>query len=160
MPRNVVIASQPGGIAFRMARTSAFRIAAAAVLLMAMCLMVRAADEADVWPDEALTIAQIWGWSSISHVLPDRPCGESQIASISEVWDGFYAIEVTPPLYYFLLNRWAWIFGDGEMALRWFSMLCMLGALAVWMTIVRRAGGPVAGITAGLLLASISQREE
>lgn len=43
--------------------------------------------------------------------------------------------DVHPPLYYFLLSAWVWLFGDGEVAARAPSLLGCLGALGVlwWM---------------------------
>lgn len=50
----------------------------------------------------------------------------------------YTAADVHPPLYYLLLQAWANMFGHGEVALRSFTVVAMLGALGVGFAFVRR----------------------
>jgi uncharacterized membrane protein len=51
------------------------------------------------------------------------------------------ALDTHPPLYYLLLKGWAGLFGWGELALRSLSVLCMGGAAALGILLVRRLFG-------------------
>src|SRR5262249_29902742 len=63
------------------------------------------------------------------------------------------SVDIHPPLYYWLLSVWAVPFGQGEVALRGFSVL--LGTLMVWATwgVGRMLTGPAVGLAAAALLA-------
>ena len=62
-------------------------------------------------------------------------------------------MDIHPPLYYWLLSLWAVPFGQGEAALRGFSVV--LGTLMVWATwgLGRALGGRAVGLAAAALLA-------
>lgn len=90
-------------------------------------------SEWSIWFDEAFSVALI--------NVPPRELIE------------LTAADVHPPLYYLLLQAWAALFGDSETALRSFSALCMVGAMAVGFGFVRRCFGTKAAyITLPFLL--------
>lgn len=63
--------------------------------------------------------------------------------------------DTNPPLYYAVLWAWTRVFGDGEAAVRWPSVLASALAGAVLYTLARRAGGRFAAWCAsGLFLVS------
>jgi len=63
------------------------------------------------------------------------------------------SVDIHPPLYYWLLSLWCLPFGQGEIALRGFSVL--LGTAIVWVTwrLGRALAGPAVGLAAAGLLA-------
>ena len=61
--------------------------------------------------------------------------------------------DVHPPLYYYLLKASLWILPDTEFGLRFVSVLCSLGALAVMMNFVYWRWGHRAACYVGLLVA-------
>ena len=70
-----------------------------------------------------LTGQSLWYDEGVSAYMTPRTFAE--IASATSV-------DIHPPLYYWLLSLWAVPFGQGEAALRGFSVL--LGTLMVWVT--------------------------
>ena len=91
-----------------------------------------------------LTGQSLWYDEGVSAYMTPRSFAE--IASATSV-------DIHPPLYYWLLSLWAVPFGQGEVALRGFSVL--LGTLMVWATcgLGRALGGRAVGLAAGALLA-------
>ncbi|HZO33140.1 MAG TPA: glycosyltransferase family 39 protein [Chloroflexota bacterium] len=91
-----------------------------------------------------LTGQSLWYDEGVSAYMTPRSFAE--IASATSV-------DIHPPLYYWLLSLWAMPFGQGEVALRGFSVL--LGTLMVWATcgLGRALGGRAVGLAAGALLA-------
>lgn len=63
------------------------------------------------------------------------------------------AQDIHPPLYYALLGGWSWLVGPAPVALRHFSVLTGLLAVALAYLVGRRLGGRRAGLLAALLLA-------
>ena len=57
-----------------------------------------------------------------------------------------------PPLYYFLLNGWMRLFGQGDVAVRALSGVCSLAVLPAAWWVGRRVGGKRAGWAATILL--------
>ncbi|HXV95357.1 MAG TPA: hypothetical protein VD695_02325 [Gaiellaceae bacterium] len=78
-------------------------------------------------------------------LISARPLGEVLAASLSD--QGF------APLH-FVLAHAVLILAASPAALRWLSVAFALGAVALCCDIGRRLGGPIAGITAGLLAAT------
>jgi mannosyltransferase len=81
-----------------------------AVLLVAAALRTYRLDEQSLWYDEG-----------VSAFMTTR--GPVEIARAA-------ALDIHPPLYYWLLSAWAVPFGSGEIALRGFSVL--FGTATVW----------------------------
>ena len=98
-----------------------------------------------------LTGQSLWYDEGVSAYMTPRTFAE--IASAT-------AVDIHPPLYYWLLSVWAVPFGQGEAALRGFSVL--LGTLMVWATwgLGRALGGRAVGLAAGALLAASSSWAE
>ncbi len=74
-----------------------------------------------------------------------RPLGEVLTATLGD--QGF------APLHYVLVHT-AFVFDASSTSLRWLSVILALGAVGLCFDLGRRLGGPVAGITAALLVAS------
>jgi 4-amino-4-deoxy-L-arabinose transferase-like glycosyltransferase len=91
-----------------------------------------------------LTGQSLWYDEGVSAYMTPRSFAEIARAT---------AVDIHPPLYYWLLMLWSVPFGQGEAALRAFSVL--LGTLMVWATwgVGRLVGGRAGGLAAGLLLA-------
>jgi mannosyltransferase len=91
-----------------------------------------------------LTGQSLWYDEGVSAYMTQRTFAE--IASAT-------AVDIHPPLYYWLLATWAVPFGQGEGALR--SLSVLLGALMVVATwgLARALAGPAVGLAAGALLA-------
>lgn len=103
------------------------------VLLVALGLRLFRLDGQSLWYDEG-----------VSAYMTPRTFAEIAAAT---------AVDIHPPLYYWLLATWAVPFGQGEVALR--SLSVLLGVLMVWATwgLGRALGGTTVGLAAGLLLA-------
>ena len=106
-------------------------IAVAAVLLGAIGLRIFLLDGQSLWYDEG-----------VSAYMTPRSFAEI-VATTS--------VDIHPPLYYWLLALWVVPFGQGEIALRSFSVL--LGTLTVWTT--WRLGRTLAGSSVGLAAAAL-----
>jgi 4-amino-4-deoxy-L-arabinose transferase-like glycosyltransferase len=113
------------------------RIATAApmlmVVLLALGLRLFRLDGQSLWYDEG-----------VSAYMTPRSFAEIATAT---------SVDIHPPLYYWLLSIWAVPFGQGEIALRGFSVLA--GTLMVWTTwrLGRLIGGKAVGLAAAALLA-------
>jgi mannosyltransferase len=113
-----------------------YGILSVAILLLALALRLFLLDGQSLWYDEGVSAFM-------------TPRTFAQIAEAT-------AVDIHPPLYYWLLATWASVFGQGEVALRGLSVL--FGVLTVWATY--RLGlvvaGPAVGLVAALLLATAS----
>lgn len=75
-------------------------------------------------------------------------------APLSGMWEGIRAVEVTPPLYYYLLHGWIALTGaDSEAALRLPSALAGVALAGAVMWLGTIVGGRRAGALAGVLTA-------
>jgi len=91
-----------------------------------------------------LTGQSLWYDEGVSAFMTPRTYAEIAAAT---------AVDIHPPLYYWLLATWAVPFGSGEAALR--SLSVLLGVLTVWTTwgMGRALAGPAVGVAAAALLA-------
>jgi uncharacterized membrane protein len=91
-----------------------------------------------------LTGQSLWYDEGVSAYMTPRTYAEIAAAT---------AVDIHPPLYYWLLATWAVPFGQGEVALR--SLSVLLGTLMVWATwgLGRSLAGQAVGVTAAVLLA-------
>jgi 4-amino-4-deoxy-L-arabinose transferase-like glycosyltransferase len=91
-----------------------------------------------------LTGQSLWYDEGVSAYMTPRSFAEIAAAT---------SVDIHPPLYYWLLAVWAVPFGQGEAALRAFSVV--LGTLMVWVTwgLGRSLAGPAVGLAAAALLA-------
>jgi len=91
-----------------------------------------------------LTGQSLWYDEGVSAYMTPRTFAEIAAAT---------SVDIHPPLYYWLLSLWAVPFGQGEAALRGFSVA--LGTLMVWVTwgLGRALSGRAVGLAAGTLLA-------
>ncbi|MGC8827339.1 MAG: glycosyltransferase family 39 protein, partial [Anaerolineae bacterium] len=108
-------------------------LALALILLLALALRLYRLDGQSLWADEGNSAA-----------LAGRP-----FAVIAEQ----AALDIHPPLYYWLLKIWCSFFGRGETALRSLSVLFSLGVVALVYALGAELAGPTAGLTAALLAA-------
>ncbi len=104
-------------------------------LILGLALFLRVNDLArqSLWADEGNSV-----------VLAGRSFGEIAQAA---------ALDIHPPLYYWLLSLWTRLFGTSEVAVR--SLSVVLGVATVWLVYLlgRRLFGQVAGLVAAFLLA-------
>lgn len=104
-------------------------------LILGLATFLRINDLArqSLWADEGNSVA-----------LAGRSFGEIAQAA---------ALDIHPPLYYWLLSLWTRIFGTSEVAVR--SLSVVLGVATVWLVYLlgRRLFGRVAGLVAAFLLA-------
>jgi mannosyltransferase len=89
-----------------------------------------------LWADEANTVQRA--------LLP-----------IAQLLPTLAAFDTHPPLYYLTLKPWLGLFGTSEMALRGFSVLWGLVAVALVVLAAREIGGWLAGVVGGLLAATM-----
>ncbi len=104
-----------------------------AILLLALGLRLFLLDGQSLWYDEG-----------ISAYMTPRTFAEIAVAT---------SVDIHPPLYYWLLATWATLFGQGELALRGYSVL--VGTLMVWATwgLGRTVAGSAVGLSAAAFLA-------
>jgi len=107
------------------------RVAVGAILLVALGLRLFLLDGQSLWYDEG-----------VSAYMTPRSFAEIAAAT---------AVDIHPPLYYWLLATWAAAFGQGEIALR--SLSVAFGTLTVWAT--WRLGALTAGRLVGLAAAAL-----
>ncbi len=104
-------------------------------LILGLAAFLRINDLArqSLWADEGNSVA-----------LASRSFGEIAQAA---------ALDIHPPLYYWLLSVWIRVFGTSEIAVR--SLSVVLGVATVWLVFIlgRRLFGRVAGLVAAFLLA-------
>lgn len=105
------------------------------ILLLAFALRMYHLDGQSLWADEGNSAA-----------LAGRPF--PVIAQQA-------ALDIHPPLYYFLLKLWRALFGDGEIALRSLSVMFSLGVVVLVYALGEMAAGHRAG-TAAALMAAVS----
>ncbi len=108
-------------------------LALAAVLVVAGVLRFYRLDAQSLWNDEGTSVA-----------LAGR-----DLATITQS----AALDIHPPLYYYLLHAWTSLFGDGELAVRSLSALAGLGVVAITWVLGRRLFGPGVALLAGLFAA-------
>jgi uncharacterized membrane protein len=91
-----------------------------------------------------LTGQSLWYDEGVSAFMTHRTFAEIAAAT---------SVDIHPPLYYWLLSVWATAFGNGEIALRSYSVL--LGTATVWGTwrLGRLLGGSAVGLAAAAFLA-------
>ena len=109
------------------------RLPALGILLVALAFRVAVINRDPLWFDE------LWSWQEITHGL-----------------SGIFAIQhrdLDPPLYYLILYGWRNVFGDTEVALRSFSVLCSMAMIAEVIFLFPRLVGSAAALIAGLALA-------
>jgi mannosyltransferase len=70
-------------------------------------------------------------------------------------WDiaKYTADDVHPPLYYWLLKMWTWVFGNGEFGLRTMSILFAVATIVLTFFLVRKLFGRKAALVSLLFLA-------
>jgi mannosyltransferase len=89
-----------------------------------------------LWRDELAS------WSAANRTLP-------------QLFAMLHNIDAVLGIYYVGLHLWMAVFGDSATAMRLPSVIAMAAAAAVVALIGRRLGGPVAGLTSGLVFALI-----
>ena len=109
------------------------RLWAGALVLLAVALRFYRIDGQSLWSDEGTSV-----------VLALRDLGAITRGA---------ALDIHPPLYYYLLHFWMTAFGSGEIAVR--ALSALLGAATVWLTwlLGRRLFSAPVGLAAALLLA-------
>lgn len=65
---------------------------------------------------------------------------------------GYTAVDVHPPFYYFMLKTWQVMFGSSEVALRSFSLVCLLLAMVIGYFLLRKLFGRMAAGVATVLV--------
>ncbi|HMP93226.1 MAG TPA: hypothetical protein PKD90_10170 [Phnomibacter sp.] len=79
---------------------------------------------------------------------------------MQESWSGlvnnWFKDDVHPPLYFILLRLWAFAFGNGEYALRSFSLLGYLGAMAIYYRYARTLSWPAFAISLLMMAAPVN----
>ncbi len=108
------------------------RIAALALLALALALRVREALRTPLWYDELYTRAAV-----------DRPWPDVMRS---------VRADVHPPLHFLLAHAWR-VFGDSDLAVRASSLACALAAMAVGWALAREWFGRWPALLATLLLA-------
>lgn len=97
--------------------------------LYAVCILAVAAG----------AVLAIWKWATSPAYWTDElfslVVARGLLEAPGATMAGLVLPDVHPPLYYFLLAGWVWLFGDGELVARGLSLLGGLGALGVlwWM---------------------------
>jgi hypothetical protein len=114
-------------------RDRSLLLALALILLLALALRLYHLDGQSLWADEGNSAA-----------LAGRP-----FAVIAEQ----AALDIHPPLYYWLLKIWCSLFGQSEAALRGLSVLFSLGVVVLVYALGAELAGPPAGLAAALLTA-------
>jgi hypothetical protein len=114
----------------------ATRVAAALLAITACGLMLRLLrlDATSLWADEAF-----------SAYWPHR--------SLYYLWTAGLFIETTPPLYYMLLKFWAVIAGDGDWALRLFSVVASTLTIPLIFLLGLEVAVPAAALAAAAIFA-------
>lgn len=110
-----------------------------ALLLLAFALRLYLLDHQSLWADEGNSVA----------MAPRAPLDIVQRT----------ANDIHPPLYYLLLHYWSALVGTSVFAVRAFSVLCGVVAVALTYALGRKMGGPehvatIAIVAAGLLTIS------
>lgn len=108
---------------------AAARAAVILILVLAAGLRLRGLGHQSLWYDESGTL-------------------ESARVPLSQVIPIVDQTENTPPFYYILLNRWVWLFGTSDVALRFPSALCGIATVYMLYLIGREALGRVLGLFA------------
>ena len=111
-----------------------FEAATITTLLMAFWLRVWRLGASDLWLDEA-----------ISYFVANRPSMEIIAYTAANIAEH-------PPGYYFLLHFWMRTLGTSEFALRMFTVMGALLAIALTMLVARRWFGRGVALLAGVLL--------
>jgi mannosyltransferase len=108
-------------------------LAAVAVLALAAALRFYLLDGQSLWGDEGNSVAL-------------------SLRDLASITNGA-ALDIHPPLYYYLLHYWMLVFGSGEIAVRGLSAL--IGTALVWVTFLagRRLFGYPTALVAALLSA-------
>jgi hypothetical protein len=131
-------------------------VAGTAALLLGFCLALYHLTYESFWFDEAWTAWAISDPAPASGQLnpPDTPREIVSFAlrDVQAVFNRIRADDVHPPLYYLLLNGWAWAAGEGEFSLRYPSVLWLVLALAAAFAWAKSLGGWPAGLAAAALL--------
>lgn len=109
------------------------RLAAPAILILALALRLYRLDGQSLWGDEGTSV-----------VLALR-----DLASITQG----AALDIHPPLYYYLLHFWMLVLGDGEIAVRSLSALLGTATVALTYLLGRKLFGRRVGLVAALLAA-------
>lgn len=105
------------------------------------------------WFDEG------WTWWAIHN--PERPeaGARAQVRYLREdfarVWENVRRDDVHPPLYYLGLNAWALLVGESVFALRTYSLLWGVLAVAAMVALGRALLGWQVGLAAGVLLLAL-----
>lgn len=113
-----------------------FFLAATLVLASGFLIISASLEQDSLWADEGWTL-----WAV------GEPGWRGAISTVQRV-----AADVHPPLYFLLIDSWIGIAGDSVYALRLFSALCALLALAAAAGIGRRMFNARAGLIAAALL--------
>jgi len=103
-----------------------------------------------LWSDEAYTLLEVTGNLPLDGVL-DWPRGVVGVEEMMRIFSGVSGadqlaevlrrMDVHPPLYYHVARFWVQAFGSSLEALRLLSLLCALGAAALWYGTMRRVMG-------------------
>ena len=109
------------------------RLAAGAWALVAAGLVLRLFTVSDLWLDEALSVN-----------IAKLPLSEIPAA---------LGRDGAPPLYYWLLHLWMWVFGDSDLAVRSLSGVASAATLPVVWLLGHRLGGRRAAWGAAFVLA-------
>ena len=109
------------------------RLGALLILLLAAILRLYRLAGQSLWSDEGNSIS----------------LAKASLAEIS----ARTALDIHPPLYYWLLHLWMQLFGDSEVAVRSLSVLCSLLLVAVIYRLARRLFGFRTALLAGFLAA-------
>lgn len=97
-----------------------------ALLILYIAILMIGLTHEGVWYDEACSLG------TIRHPL-------------WEIWD-VVRLDVHPPLYFYMLKLFSFVFGDSVFALRTFSVIGLLALFLLGMGLVRRACGKTVGL--------------
>lgn len=123
---------------------------AGCILMLAALVFGRDILALPLWNDEAYTLLEITGNLSLDALVawPQGVVGVEQLMGIFSGLSGMgelaqilRAMDVHPPLYYQVAWAWAWLWGASLEAVRFLSLLCALGAAALWYGTMRRVMG-------------------
>lgn len=118
----------------RFARGHAWALALAAAILLATGLRLHGLTRHPIWLDEAYSVAV--ARQPLRAIAPSL------------------ADETGPPLYYLLLHAWIRLFGEGQAAVRLFSLLCGVLLVPATAQLARRAAGSRGGLVAAFLVSA------
>lgn len=137
-----------------------FSLGVFAVLAIALSLRIYHLGHESFWCDEFLTAEMTVGRGFAHEAIPTNRIVEHPplVTDLSDrapwwrVWPNQVA-EGYPPLYVLIARFWRLVFGQGDVALRWLSLVCSIGAIVLLMDAVRIIHGRAPALWAGAIAA-------